>query len=197
MDSSGLDQVNKSLRRVADALEAMRAANDLGTFEDRWSDLLNYASQTLNQVIASTKDGATKGWSDSIVHALRIDDLLQYARQARDTEFHGIKPITATKRGVMNIRATDQPVRIKQLKIVPRGSQLEVQAEHDGGLLMIEFVPDSVELAAVVNRGQTYEPPSEHLGQPIVRATPVLVGEFLYEYLQRTVREAAVRLGLI
>lgn len=193
-----VEKAGKRLQSAEEALKRIRTCSDFATFEAAWSDLLI----ALNSIHSILENGASTfpksaGWYSKKKGERRADPLLQYLKQARNADEHGIEPVARLKPGGMTIGGAGQSFDLYSLRTVPDGlggMQIEV-VTGPGQTPHIGFFGPSAKLVPVTNRGISYAPPKEYLGARLADQTPLTVAELGLEYHQTLLEEAATLVG--
>ena len=170
------------LYRAAEEFEAAAAAwqamgkvgvRPIKELEDAWSLFLMHTERLWNKLFASGR--GLSGWQniESEVNQLRkTDPLLCYVHHARNVTEHTIQEFAADWNG-----------------------PLKVEPTQDGAT--ISWPPWDRPLLPVLDRGQTYPPPAEHLGSSITekfgKGLPqsYVVGEFALRFYFNALNRAA------
>jgi hypothetical protein len=111
------------------------------------------------------------------------DELLRYLYQARHADQHSIQPLT------------QELIAVQQLTIPPLGS-VQLRFDEKTGMPIIngECLSQMISgprylLLPVVNRGETYVPPTKHLGEKLSLPDAVVVAEKGMAFYEDYVRQ--------
>lgn len=149
------------------------------------------ATRVFLRLKKATEHGAGKGWFDHIVNEQRNDELLGYLLHARDAAEHGIDQITEKRAGSVGIRSKGNCLHVKELRLQSSPHGLQVTGDPETlKQLVVEFIPGTVHLIAVVDRGVVYQPPKNHLGKAIENPNPIAAAELAIVYLEMKLAEA-------
>jgi hypothetical protein len=158
--------------------EASRGMDDV---KREWSGFLIHANRVLVKLEQGAKNTPSQPWFGTITHRRRTDPLLVYLHQARDASEHG-----DVIRG-NDVVVRHGPGRVQRAIFTP-----DALAAGGGSAGSTLDLP-TVALLPVTTRGRTYQPPMEHLGQPIIPAIHV-VAEAMLIFLTKVVEEAKSRI---
>lgn len=176
----------------------MRSTADFDRYEEGWYLVLS----ELEKVWEKTKAAGTKlntrfpPWFGEKKAERSQDPLLRFLYQARDADHHGIEQVESVKYDPPSVGY-----------YVPGGGPQEVYIEHaiigyDGLVsyrgdkpLARRENPGKIKLQRVVNRGNEFDPPNEHLGQPLRYTDPVFVAHTGIKWYEQLVREAETKVA--
>lgn len=176
-------QVRLERARGAEAQLSKRLLN-FANMADQWAAFLVAA----NGVFAMLEQGA-KGHIDSEKwFALRrgerrVDAMLQYVRQARHADEHGIDPITRNADWQMEAKSPNTSITYDA------EGKATVHAVQHAPFEMLVTLPRLM-LVEVRNRGVSYEVPAEFFGNPIPSAEPYIVANVVLQYLEWMCKDA-------
>jgi hypothetical protein len=154
-----------SFERAREAFQEMESASDLETLQDAWEDFLIYHQRTWNRCLACYKGKPFWGPLEPKFAAQRANDpLLQYIRQARHTEEHGIELSSQVQSGFTTL----SPGTYTGGTTISGGGSYVLGAGSTG---RVSVHPTSVRTQPVVNRGVEYLPPvlSGDSNPPVVK----------------------------
>lgn len=181
MDKHAVAQARDRLNKATAYSAALGGTNDVSTVLALWGDFLIAAGGVYSKLEQGAK-GYSKStpWFAAKKAQRTRDPLLSYLQQARNAEEHGITP----------------PHRWKASSItIPPGGHAWLRG--DGKNWHVEdptpgVAPNNPEavLEAVKNRGVEFQPPSEHLGEPIEDGSPAGMARLAMAYLTALVSEA-------
>jgi hypothetical protein len=158
--------------------------------ERHWSDFLQAASGIYHKLEQGAKGcQKSQAWFASKKDERKSDQLLQYVNQARNADHHGLGGTTLVQFSAKG------DFRTQGVKSVS-GPSGEFGVHPMDPTKPLEILPAKVVLKSVRNRGVTYMPPDEHLGQKIICDSPHLpdaldVARLGLAYLERMAAEAA------
>lgn len=178
MTSEILAQAEKAQRAAESALARMRAARSFPEFEDAWNELLNALGKVWTRILAACKanQARTAKWRGDQERFRREDPLLRYLHHARNSDQHSVTDAIKHEPGRESMQIPMMPggTYIKHLEII--GGKV---VRYEGNApLQLKYTPGRLTLLAVTDRGQNYDPPTEHLGVRLARQDPFTVAEF-------------------
>lgn len=180
-----------------------------------WWQFLHAVKTVYNVIEKSCKsDARTVEWLAS-VHKLRMSDqLLKYIWEARNDDEHGLKDAIERTPGGMAYGVSLPGERASMRDqfgntyIDNIGGAVFVSganpnsiapykfASLDGKPIRNVFVPENCVLVSVTDKkGIKYDPPLEHLGNPIVDRSPLSIGRMTTKYLEDLLQEYAALRG--
>lgn len=196
--------LKRAVDRAVDNLESARtdlkgfsAKSSYRTARDSWCNILvkSHRIFTLLEQGAKVTD-ASKNWFGRHKHTRRTDPLLQYVHHARNADEHGIEAVTQFAQAKIELVA-GETTRGTIENVTNFGGSLRgtfrpgVGASSDlKDLTELRIYPDRPVLIPVVDRGMTYLPPVEHLGQALPDAHPHVVAKLMLTYLEQMIGEA-------
>jgi hypothetical protein len=189
VNKDAVNQARNSLDRARAAFEAMEKADSFKKLEDAWSDFLIAANRVYGKLEQGAKDnGKSSAWFGRKKHERKKDPLLSYLKQARDADEHGLQQISERKDGGFSLTAKERPFHLYKLVSIPgKGTRLTVD---DPTAVEIRFIPSSISLIEVTNRGEKFPPPTQHLGKPLECTRAVGVAKHALRYLENLLTEA-------
>lgn len=177
----------QELDRARASITYMLSAPTLGAFEEHWKEFLRRLERGWNKLSAQHKtDPKWNGWKSPFEHMRRTDPLISYLLNARGADEHSVQDITAAEGTSISINpAEGSGLHIERL-VLSRNS-LHVQSKQP---VKIEFSPARISLLPVVNRGRTYNVPTEHNGAPIDSSNITAIAEIGLGYYLKAVSDA-------
>jgi hypothetical protein len=191
MDDRAFASAKEKLENAKRKLAAMKAATNLNDLADRWSEFLTEVQRFYTRLMKATEHGPSKGWFDQVKNLRKTDPLLRYVHHARNADEHGIERITARVR-TLTIGDPGEYAAIEHLEIGTDG-QIKTLKVTQG---TVRWHPEQVIFVAVVDRGETYQPPMAHLGNPICSESLISVAELAIQYLDSLISEASEKFGV-
>lgn len=197
-----VEKAKSRLRTAQSQLERIESAESYDDFSDNWYLFLVAAKNVLTMLEQGSKDTPQcRQWFGGIKERRRSDPLLQYLFQARDDDEHGIADVTKLEPSQLLIgKAAPGYSNSISMSFTtdaygrPTFHKLE---SHDGLPVLIEEHGEHAVLMPVTGRGGvTYQPPAEHLGQPLPDKMPVTVGKAAVSWLASVVDEAEQRIRI-
>ena len=187
MHKKAVEQARERLRRAEAALPDINELQDAFVYEKfelAWSNFLLAASTIYSKLEQGAKSDKKSGeWFARIKHERRTDPLLSYIHHARNADEHGLQDFTK--------RRTPE--------LVPTDSNSTVQRDADGNMVGINFtvgrsssgiiLPSRSDLATVYDDryNDSFDPPTEHLGEPLPDQKPSTIAHLAYDYLRKMV----------
>jgi hypothetical protein len=187
MDKTAFEGAKDKLRLLLDKLKAMEEASDIQKLSDGWLDFLNETQRVFLKMKKATEKCSAKGWYDQIQNQRTSDDMLSYVLHARNADEHGISKVTEVERGGIGINVGGDGY-VEHMEI--RNTESRVDIKYRGkNPLHFNFIPGSVKLLPVFDRGIKYDVPKKHMGKPI-EAKPLAVAKLTAEFLKNLMEEA-------
>tara|TARA_A100000171_G_scaffold52590_1_gene71772 strand:+ start:722 stop:1237 length:516 start_codon:yes stop_codon:yes gene_type:complete len=148
----------------------MKSAENFESYEMNWKNFLSNLDRGWNKLekLLARCNSVKKSDIDKVIQHRNTDSLLQYLKQARNANEHTIEQIV--DKSPAATRITGGPGG----GIIYRGSVSGGKESHSlvYDNLEIEFIPESLCVIKVTNRGKTYPPPQGHLNKPIKTKIP-------------------------
>jgi hypothetical protein len=174
-------------------LKGMKDSSNLAAFAQSWSDFLSHVQRAFTRMKIATAKGPSKGWYDTIESQRHTDELLSYIRHARNADEHGVDPVTVQKPGGIGIKPkVGNSLIVDNLEI---GGGKIVMGPEMAKNAKIEFIPASIHLSAVRDRGIEYLPPKSHLGVALQETTPIIVAEAAHKFVEGVLSHAEDKFG--
>lgn len=153
------------LTLAKESVQRMSNAQSFEELEQGWTALLTHLDRVWNKAEDHhRKSPKWKNWQAKYVNLRRTDPLLSYLINARNVNEHSIADITQRHAGGVAFRSAnpDEPLILKNFKV--ENGVMSVESAENA---IVHFIAAGVQPLAVANRGRTYNPPTEHLGNPI------------------------------
>jgi hypothetical protein len=184
MDKKAVDAARKEYDRAAECVSIIRTSPDFASIEDAWSAFL----VANGRVFAKLKKGSessskSRAWWGRKKCQRRKDALLCYLWHARNADEHTIEKIT----GPHETRIT---VAEPNPRIVAAMEQGLIGRPNAPILLSTEIVFKDLRLMDVIDHGDQYEVPKDHLGAPIMDPIPATIARLGLAYLDSMLKEA-------
>ena len=162
-------------------------------FQAQWTDFI----LALNGVYSVLEQGSkvspqSRQWFGAKKRERREDPLLQYLHQARNADEHGIAPVSRFERPQFQIvPGTGNPDAIKGVAIGDDKIEIIADVEAAKGVQFLVTTPAVFLIPVTDDRfGQTFNPPTTHLGQQLPNSYPLTVATKGFEYVENLVQEA-------
>lgn len=189
MKKEALKQARERLEKAQQALRTLKEARSLQEMRDQWHDLLLAASTVFSKLEQGAKGcGQSEAWFGKRRKERKDDPLLRYVQQARNSAEHSLQDLTSGTEISVSMRAGD--IKAGQsfgLRRLPDGTMVPATT---GDPTKMQIRGRQIRLVPVQNRGVEYNPPNEHLGQPVSNLADD-VGSKLVLYLEAMLTEAA------
>jgi hypothetical protein len=188
VNKSAIDAANISLAKAETFLAAMRIAKNYAELKDAWSDFLLACGRIYSKLEQGAKtNGQSIAWFGRKKHERRNDPLLKYIHHARNIDEHGLTDITRLKPKSVGIGSSGSTY----VKLLEINDGKITKAETSGDPLIVSHYPESAYLVSVVDRGDKYDPPNEHMGKPLADTSPIAVAELAVVYLRSIISDAS------
>lgn len=189
MKKEAIVSAEDKVRQARVAAEKFTSASSFEEALDAWTYFLFASSGVYAKLEQGCKDNPKSiAWHSHKKNERKKDKLLQYVHQARNADTHGMSRVARNDVGVgfnktlsFNERIPIEVRRLDNDGITPIGDPIK-------GVL----AGPSARLIEVTNRGCTYYPPDEHLGDPLPYGTdfPDVVMRAMIAYLEAMIAEA-------
>lgn len=189
MQKDAVIQAESRLKRARDAVALLEKNSSYDAVDASWTDFLQAASGVYSKLEQDAKaNGKNNAWYGRKKCVRKQDELLRYIHHARNAEEHGIKYITYRKPNTASIG---------------NGEYLFTPSTRDGhGIWTVKPLngaPPAIITAPCVKLitvhdprfGDSFDPPTQHLGSPVEDQSPLNVARLGLEYLESLVAEAA------
>lgn len=154
---------------AAEALDEMLNAKDLERYEKAWIDYLHYLDRAWNNLIDYCDvHRVGQKYVSSVGNLRNTAGLLQYLKQARNSDEHSIREVVAVEAAKTTITGGAGGGTI--VRGVIHGSG---QTEGLVGVnINVAFHPEYLVVIPVTSRGVQYQVPTQHLGNAIETKLP-------------------------
>jgi hypothetical protein len=184
MDTFAATAASQALQKARACLETMKNSKQPDTFHQAWSEFLSAAHRIFSKLEQGAKTNGTSGaWFGRRIHERRTDPLLAYIHHARNSDEHGLAELSRVEGRKLGAPYVESVFTLGTLGRGPR-------RVADVTMIPIEIDPASAKMFPIVDRGCTYDPPTEHLGKKIDNPSPITVGELTLAFLETMVAEA-------
>jgi len=180
-----LDQATRRLEEAKEALSMLAGTTDFKEMEVAWSRFLISSNGVYAKVEQASKLNAkSKAWYSSKKNERKSDPLLLYLRQARNSDEHSVELITA--RHIDSIELSGGGSYTVDGKY---GATIGSFTVSEGPSPSTKVNNPHIQLSSVHDRSQTFEPPKEHMGQPITDNSVIGIASLFITYLGRLLIE--------
>ena len=179
MDKKAVDAARKEYDRAAECVSIIRTSPDFASVESAWSAFLVASGRMFTKLEQGSKSSSkSQAWWGHKLCQRRKDALLRYLFHARNADEHTIEEIA-------------EPDETK-IMIAEPNEKIVAAREHGlyPILLTTEIALKNLRLIDVVDKGNRYEVPKDHLGAPIMDPTPATVASLCLAYLNSILKEA-------
>jgi hypothetical protein len=183
MDKKAVDAARKEYDRAAECVSIIRTSPDFASVESAWSAFLVANGRVFTKLEQGSKSSSkSHAWWGHKLCQRRKDALLRYLFHARNADEHTIEEIAG-------------PDETK-ITIAEPNPRIVAAMEQGYGrpnapiLLATEIVFKNLRLMDVVDKGDRYKVPEDHLGVPIVDPIPATVARLGLTYLNSILKEA-------
>jgi hypothetical protein len=176
MDKKAVEAARKEYDRAAECVSIIRTLPDFLAIQSAWKSFLTSVFTKLDRGSKSPKKSYV--WFGHKVCQRRKDALLRYLFHARNADEHTIEEITEPDEITITIaEPNERIVAARERGLYPI-------------LLTTEIVFKNLRLIDVVDKGDRYEVPNDHLGAPIKDPIPAVVAWLGLVYLNSMLDEA-------
>jgi hypothetical protein len=180
------EKLNVRLAKMRSAVNGMQVAG--GKASDvvaLWIDFIIAAGSfysIMEQASKSTNAG--KFWFGKKKHERKRDPLLQYIRQARNAEEHGVHSIAVVRSSKVELRSHGAEITLESDGV---DTWRVVGQKGD-----IAYANDIAKLLRVYDdrSRKWYEPPTQHLGQTIPDQSAITIAGLALVYIEAMIAEA-------
>jgi hypothetical protein len=186
MKQQSVTAAETELARAIQKCEILKDARNFDEIATHWVEFLVAANRIYTKLEQGAKDGSSKGWFDTKKNLRRADPLLSYLQHARNADEHGIEQVQ-TRHPVSMALDTDEG-RL-EIPMTPGTHTIS----FSGSPPKMAWLPPSVRVVPVIDRGKSYASPSSHLGQRIDDTGLLDIASLAVQYLKTLVAEAQGR----
>lgn len=190
MNPNAVQQAEVRLRKAKASLEQMNKPITFAEFESLWSDFLLAANSVYSKLEQGAKaSGSSNAWFGRVKRRRRTEPLLTYLHHARNSDEHGIEPVSKFEPFGIGINGLDGKLHIKSLEI----ENGKVKLDPGDDPVDITLLPPRAVLVPVHDTrfNDTFYPPTEYQGMPLPPdVTPQIIAALAISALEDIVREA-------
>lgn len=189
MNPKAIPKVRARLSEARAAIyDIEKDAPGLPIFQDRWHTFLVKSCS-----IYSILEQAAKGHNESVAwfgrkkHERKRDPLLSYLHHARNCDQYSVDG--SSEKSESTVISTNRYSKVVTSNVPGKPPKLVMTVNKPSGF---RILPAGFHLTRVVDDrfGDTFYPPSEHLGSSIERNDPVTVAKLALDYIEEMVNEA-------
>jgi hypothetical protein len=180
MKKQALEQAHNQLQEAKAIVEELRQSSNFREFSTAWSAFLIHANRVYTKLEAGSKSNAqSRQWFGRKKQERKTDQLLQYLRQARNSDEHGLEPVTEVVPGSLSL-SSSAPVHIRSIVATPKGVTI---ASDQPDAIQLALTPTTAKLVRVFDdrSSRWYEPPA---------ISPLEAAESVLTYLGALLAEA-------
>jgi hypothetical protein len=188
--------VEKAKDRFASAkarVKDLESSKDYDSARRHWYDFL-LSSNVVFSILEQGAKGFDKSqnWFGKRRNERKHDPLLCYLHHARNAAEHNIFSVTELDRRKMVLVENGTPAAAIEEMTGNAGKfrGLSSQAANLEKINEIRIYPDRAKLIRVKDRGNEYDPPSEHQGSAIDDNGPITVARLMVRYIELMIDEA-------
>ena len=199
MKPHAIEQAQERVEMAQKHYDALLQGLSYKEFRPIWTEFLLAINAAFSKLEQGAKGcGSSEGWYGRHKHTRRKDPLLSYLHQARNSDEHGISPVSRATPGGVAINPPEGSDRIDHVSIDDDGV-VAVRANSDGKMPLIEIRIGRIHLVEVYNDkfNDRFPVPNEHLGKPIEQVHdlggevgPLEVGAPGLTYVRKMLEEA-------
>ncbi|MEH6697092.1 MAG: hypothetical protein V7672_00180 [Brevundimonas sp.] len=189
MKTKAITQANDRLRRAKAALARVASASSFEDLSEAWSDFLLLSNGVYFKLaLGAVGCGKSEAWRGRKRRERKVDELLQYLHQARNSDEHGIEPVAEMK-GKLSISGFGYLRGLVAIPLEDGSAKIALDADPEVEVSFSTYAA----LVPVTNseHGDTFQVPTCHLGHALVNPTPQRAGKLFVSYLERLIAEAA------
>lgn len=193
MKRPAVEKARARLSRASESLSLIEASDSYESFQSAWTDLLIHLNSVYSILEQGSRgNGKSEAWFGRKKNERRTDPLLQYVHQARNSDEHGIEPITKLEPGGIGIGVAGESVHIERMTFDGRGNMNAIINPIDGKYPTVRIRGPRATLIPVKNAqfGDTFHPPTEHLGEKLTDTSPTAVARLAYSHHAKVIEEA-------
>ena len=191
MKKVGVTKAKERSSKAHTQLDRVLTSQNHAAFVDAWTDFLIALNAVPVILDASAKgNAASQKWAVQNHLGKPSDPLIQYLRQARNAEEHGLE---ATSRYVESSFAFGIGQNISGGTLIVKGNHIQSTLKTDNGApLKVEIRGPHSELVPIVDGrfGTVFPVPTTHLGKAIKDQSPANIGLLGLTYFDGILEEA-------
>ena len=177
-----LYHAKRELRSAQKAIERMTQAESLEDFEDEWKIYLNSIEKLWVKTERACQHVRNKfqPWQGTFTSERKKDPLLKYLKHARNSDQHSVAE-TMEKQAAsssMYIEGGPGVTHIESL-VIENG---QIQEYRGNRPLIIENLPERLELLKVKDSNKWYNPPKSHKNIKLAWSSPIDVARLGLKY---------------
>ena len=198
MKHVALEKASEHLELAKAAVQRLTLENGAKAYSQAWSDFLSQSSRFYGKLEQGVKGcTASVPWFGQKKNTRRTDPLLSYLHQARNCDEHGLDYIVTETGSSLVGKMAEGATTFHMAADVMLDSDGNVHvrnptSETPAAFTALELSDPRMELVKVKDgrSGKSFDPPEEHLGQPIADNSPPVIANLAIEYLEEMLNEA-------
>lgn len=190
MRNTALIQARERFGRAAEAVKRMQEAKAYSYKDENraWSDFLLAASGVYSKLEQGSKGcGTSEGWFGRKKHDRKKDELMAFLHHARNADEHGISGTTLF---ISKFTVLSGKVARVGFNLSPDGEVKPVVQGEPGSRVGVEMYT-APKMVRDSKHGDSFMPPTQHLGQPLDEPSVVEIATLGLAYLESLIAEAA------
>jgi hypothetical protein len=191
LDRAAVEKAKRRLAKAEACLERINRPQDShAAFQELWGDFLLAVAGIYTVLEQGAKvSPQSRQWFGGKKRERGSDPLLQYLHQARNADEHGIAPITNMLSGRARV-VSDPGARVVTTEVTEQA--LHIDYKPGAHAIEIEMVQPRIRLAPVTDArfNDKFDPPTEHLGNPLADQSPLNVAQLGLVYVRALVEDA-------
>jgi hypothetical protein len=190
MDPRAITKTQSRLRAAGKAISDLENSKHYTEFSDTWFVFLTAWKSVYTVLEQGSKVmPRSRQWFGNQSAIRRNDPLLQYLYEARNDDEHGLGEVIEHVRGQLNI-GVSRPGFSSAVRFDKPIGQGITATSLDNLPVLVEGILPHAKLTRIHGRGRNYDPPTIHLGTPLISNLPIPVAKLGLAYLERMVAEA-------
>jgi hypothetical protein len=192
MENRALKQARQRLTKATSAIEVLDQCQSYAEFCESWSIFLTNSAGVYNKLVTGARPNAkSRQWLGAKKKHRKTDPLLQYLWQSRNSDEHGLEPVSSLVPGSLSLGVRPGQGGFHLREMVVKGGQVFINTDNPSAV-DLRVRPASAKLIRVYDdrSKQWFKPPTSHLGAPIADESPAGVAALALVYLDLMLTEA-------
>lgn len=163
----------------------MARAESLDEFDQAWGDFLMRIEGVWRKSAGEFANRSYEPWHGGYTLARKVDPLLKYVKQAHEAREHTLRykyTVSRVSGGVMIRALPGKKLHIEHITI--KSTKYDRAIENWGVKpeVRVALFEDGVNLLPAHSRGVRTDPPTRHMGKPLVKKGPLTIAEAALKY---------------